>query len=208
MQIKEQNIPVVIIPLVLLLDQFSKILVKTNMKLGESISVFSDWFVIHFTENPGMAFGMEFAGEHGKIILSLFRIAAVIFIFWYLYRLIQKKAKKMLIVCISLILAGAIGNIIDSAFYGLTFSKSSFYSVAEFLPEEGGYAPFLHGNVVDMLRFWLIDTTLPEWFPVRGGQRFIFFKPIFNIADAAITTGALILIFFHKKLFPAKKTNS
>jgi len=205
LQIKKEYIPVIIIPLVLFLDQFIKIWVKTNMTLGESIPVFNDWFVLHFTENPGMAFGLQFAGEHGKIILSLFRIAAVIFISWYLYRLLHKNAKKLLIVCISLILAGAIGNILDSAFYGLIFSESTLYSTAEFMPGEGGYAAFLHGNVVDMLRFWLIDTTLPEWFPVRGGQRFIFFKPVFNIADAAITTGALILIVFQKKIFSKDK---
>ncbi len=201
MQISKQNIPFIIVPLILVFDQVLKIWVKTNMVLGESSPVLGDWFILHFTENYGMAFGIQFAGELGKIILSIFRIGAVVFIVWYLHRLIQKNSTKLLIASISLILAGAIGNIIDSAFYGMIFSDS-YYRTAEFLPEGGGYARFLHGKVVDMLYFPIIDTTLPDWFPLKGGERFIFFKPVFNIADAAITTGAMMLIFFHKRLFP------
>lgn len=204
MHIKRQYIPFIIVPLILVFDQILKIWVKTSMVLGESIPVLGNWFILHFTENYGMAFGLQFAGETGKIILSIFRIAAVIFIIWYLHRLVVKKSNKLLIVCISLVLAGAIGNIIDSVFYGLLFSDS-YYKVAEFLPEGGGYAGFLHGKVVDMLYFPVIDTILPEWFPIRGGERFIFFKPVFNISDAAITTGALTLLVFQRKIFPSSK---
>jgi len=204
LQIKKQNIPAIIIPLILILDQASKVLVKTNMTLGETIHVIGDWFRISFTENPGMAFGIQIGGEHGKIILSIFRIVAIVAIAWYLHRLIIKNSGKLLIASISLILAGAIGNMIDSAFYGLLFTDSH-YRVAEFLPENGGYAPFLHGNVVDMLHFPIINTTLPDWIPIKGGERFIFFKPIFNIADSAITIGAFILIIFQKKIFIKEK---
>ena len=204
MQISRRNIPFLIVPIILVFDQALKVWVKTNMVLGESIHILGNWFIIHFTENYGMAFGLQFAGETGKIILSVFRIAAVIFIVWYINRLIIKKSHKLLIASISLILAGAIGNIIDSAFYGMLFSDS-YFRVAEFMPEDGGYARFLHGKVVDMLYFPIINTTLPEWFPVRGGERFIFFKPVFNIADAAITTGAFILIIFQKRIFANSK---
>jgi len=174
------------------------------MVLGESIPVISDWFIIHFTENYGMAFGLQFGGEYGKIILSIFRIAAIIFIAWYIYRLTIKNSSKLLIASLSLILAGAIGNMIDSSIYGLIFSDS-YHTVAKFLPENGGYGSFLHGKVVDMFYFPIINTTLPEWFPIKGGERFIFFKPVFNVADAAITTGALILIIFQKKIFVTDK---
>ncbi len=186
---------------VLLADQVSKILVKTNMTLGESIPVLGDWFIIHFTENYGMAFGMEFSGEYGKLFLSLFRIVAVAFIGWYLYRLINKQAHKGLIACVSLIFAGALGNIIDSAFYGLLFNESHG-QVAQFLPEEGGYGTFLHGKVVDMLHFPVITGTFPSWLPIWGDQPFIFFRPVFNVADAAITTGVFAVIIFQKKFFP------
>jgi len=185
---------------VLLVDQVSKILIKTNMTLGESIPVFGDWFIIHFTENYGMAFGMEFSGDYGKLFLSLFRILAVIFIAWYLYRLVIKEAHKGLIVSVALILAGALGNIIDSAFYGLLFSDS-YGQVARFLPEEGGYGSFLHGKVVDLLYFPLITGTFPSWMPFWGDQPFIFFRPVFNFADAAITTGVFLVIVFQKKFF-------
>ncbi len=204
MQIKQQNIPLIVIPLVLIIDQASKIWVKTNMSLGESIQIAGNWFVIHFTENYGMAFGLEFGGEYGKVFLSLFRVFAIIFISWYLFGLVKKKSNKLLIVCISLILAGAIGNMIDSAFYGLLFSES-YFTVAQFMPEGGGYGAFLHGKVVDMIYLPVINTTLPEWFPIRGGERFVFFKPVFNIADMAITIGALTLIVFHKRVFSDEK---
>ncbi len=190
----------------LLADQVSKVLVKTNMTLGESIPVLGDWFIIHFTENYGMAFGMEFSGEYGKLFLSVFRILAVVLIGWYLHRLVLKKAHKGLITCVSLIFAGAIGNIIDSAFYGMLFNESHG-QVAQFLPEEGGYGTFLHGKVVDMLYFPLITGTFPSWVPFWGDQPFVFFRPVFNIADAAITSGVFAIIIFQKRFFtvPGKK---
>ena len=197
---KRKYIPWLVVLCVLLVDQVSKILIKTNMTLGESIPVFGDWFIIHFTENYGMAFGMEFSGDYGKLFLSLFRILAVIFIAWYLYRLVIKEAHKGLIVSVALILAGALGNIIDSAFYGLLFSDS-YGQVARFLPEEGGYGSFLHGKVVDLLYFPLITGTFPSWMPFWGDQPFIFFRPVFNFADAAITTGVFLVIVFQKKFF-------
>ncbi len=190
-----------IIFLVLLLDQALKIWIKTNMTLGQEFSIFGDWFIIHFTENEGMAFGLTFGGEFGKLALSLFRIVAIIVIAVYLRSLIIKKAHPGLIISISLILAGATGNMIDSAFYGLIFSQSSFHSVATVFPEGGGYSTFLHGKVVDMLYFPVIRGYYPEWFPIWGGFDFIFFRPVFNIADSAITVGVLVLIIFQKKFF-------
>lgn len=171
------------------------------MTLGESIPVFGDWFILHFTENYGMAFGLEFSGEYGKLALSIFRIVAVVFIGYYLYRLVHKNAHSGLIVCVSLIMAGALGNIIDSAFYGLIFSESLFNEVAVIFPEGGGYGTFLHGKVVDMLYFPVIKGTFPEWFPIWAGEPFIFFRPVFNVADASITTGVFVLIVFQKKFF-------
>jgi len=141
-----------LILLVLLIDQVSKFLVKTSMYLGEEFSVFGNWFYIHFTENPGMAFGMEFAGENGKLFLSLFRIVAVVLIGWYLQKSIKKGVNTGFIISLSLIMAGAIGNIIDSAIYGVIFNDSMF-QIAEFMPKNGGYASFMHGKVVDMLYF-------------------------------------------------------
>lgn len=202
---KKQHIPWVVIPAVLLIDQVTKIVVKTTMTLGQSINVFGNWFQIHFTENYGMAFGIEFSGEYGKLMLSLFRIIAVVIIGFYLARQVKKPAHTGLIVCISLVMAGAIGNIIDSSFYGLIFSESLFNRVAEFMPEGGGYGTFLHGKVVDMLYFPIIQTRLPEWFPFRGGETFIFFRPVFNIADSAITTGVFGLIIFQKRFFGKTK---
>ncbi len=190
-----------VVVLVLLVDQVSKFIVKTSMTLGQSFRVFGDWFLIHFTENYGMAFGMEFAGEHGKLILSLFRIVAVIVIAWYLGQLVNKKAPRGLIASVSLIMAGALGNIIDSAFYGMLFSESHFNQVAAFLPEGGGYATFLHGRVVDMFYFPLIRTELPGWLPLIGGNEFVFFRPVFNVADSAITSGVFILLVFQRRFF-------
>ena len=187
---------------VLLIDQVSKFWVKTNMFLGEEFRIF-DWFLIHFTENNGMAFGFEFGGTSGKAFLSIFRIVASIGIGWYLYSLIKKNAHPGIITCFSLILAGALGNIIDSTFYGMIFSDDSHY-LSRFMPPEGGYSGLLHGRVVDMLYFPIINSQFPSWFPFFGGESFQFFRPIFNIADSSITVGVAIFIIFQKK-FTAEK---
>jgi len=144
---------------------------------------------------------MKLGGNFGKLLLSLFRIIAVILLGWWLYRITRKKTSNGLIVCISLIIAGAIGNIIDSAFYGLIFSESTYMQTAVLFPPGGGYAGFLHGRVVDMLYFPIIETRYPDWFPVWGGEEFVFFRPVFNIADSSITTGVFILILFQKRFF-------
>ncbi|MCF8229768.1 MAG: lipoprotein signal peptidase [Bacteroidales bacterium] len=199
---------IIIILSILVADQILKYWIKTTMTIGEEIPVFGNWFIIHFTENNGMAFGIQFAGEFGKLALSIFRIIAVIAIGWYLIRLTKEKAKPGLIVSLSLIFAGALGNIIDSAFYGLLFSQSSYHSVAEFMPEGGGYATFLHGKVVDMFYFPIIQGTVPTWFPFWAGEPFIFFRPVFNIADSAITIGVVLLIIFQKSFFKKEEAGS
>jgi signal peptidase II len=190
----------ILIFLVLLADQVSKIWVKTNMVLGQEISLLGNRALIHFTENNGMAFGYEFGGEYGKIALSIFRILAVGGIIWYMRHLIELKAPRGLVLSIALILAGAVGNIIDSAFYGMIFSES-YFTTAEVFPEGGGYATFLHGRVVDMLYFPVLQGNWPDWMPFMGGNRFIFFRPVFNVADAAITTGVAITLIFYRRFF-------
>ncbi len=199
--LKKKHIPWLIILLVLLVDQVLKVLIKTNMTLGQSIPVFGNWFIIHFTENVGMAFGIEIAGNYGKLMLSIFRLIAVVFIGFYLAQIVKKDASTGLIVSVSLIMAGALGNIIDSAFYGMVFSESYFNQIAVAFPEGGGYATFLHGKVVDMFYFPLIKCDLPSWLPFWGGQEFIFFRPVFNVADSAITTGVAILLVFQRRFF-------
>ena len=187
--------PLIVIFIVLLLDQISKFWIKLSMTIGESFSVLGDWFQIYFIENNGMAFGWEFGEQYGKIALGVFRIIAVALLFYVIYYLAKKKVKFGPLFGISLITAGALGNIIDGVFYGMIFSESTFSQVATLFPEGGGYSGFMQGKVVDMLYFPLF--TFPEWMPLLGGQ--IFFSPIFNIADSAITIGFLYLLIFQWK---------
>ena len=185
---------VCVIMLLLLLDQVLKIWIKTHLQLHESIEI-TPWFYLYFTENPGMAFGIEVIG---KLFLSLFRIVAVGFIGYYLYKLVKANQSFGFIACVSMILAGAVGNIIDSVFYGVVFDHS-YGQVATFLPAEGGYDTWLHGKVVDMFYFPLIQTRFPDWFPLWGGEEFIFFRPIFNLADSAICVGVFLLLLFYRQ---------
>ncbi len=196
----------IIIILILLVDQISKIYIKTHFVLNEDVTVFS-WFKIAFVENDGMAWGTKLSDfftfisdKSAKLILTLFRIVAVTGIGFWLVDVTKKKKSKTLIFAISIIFAGALGNILDSVFYGVLFSDSHM-QVAEFLPEGGGYAEFFHGKVVDMLHFPIWSGILPEWLPIIGGKYFSFFDPVFNVADVAISTGIGILILFNKKAF-------
>lgn len=197
---------VLLIITILLIDQISKIYIKTHFTLQESIRVF-DWFKIYFVENTGMAWGTKISDfvtfisdRTAKVLLTLFRIVAIFGIGYWLYDSTKKKNSRLLIVAIALIFAGAMGNIIDSVFYGILFSDSHG-DVASFLPKEGGYDTLLHGSVVDMLYFPIWKGYLPEWFPFVGGDYFTFFEPVFNIADVAISTGFLLLIVFNKRAF-------
>jgi signal peptidase II len=192
-----------IIGLILLADQCLKFYIKTTMMLGQEHRI-ADWFIIHFTENNGMAFGLEIEGEFGKLSLTLFRMAALLAIGYYLFRSARKNSNPKLITSLSLIFAGAMGNIIDSVFYGKIFSSSA-YQVASLFPGEGGYASWLHGKVVDMFYFPLIQTTLPAWVPFWGGEYVIFFRPVFNIADASISIGVMVMLLFQKQIFHHKK---
>lgn len=195
--------PLLIIFLILLIDQLIKIYIKTHFFLGEEFHVAGNWFILHFTENNGMAYGMEFGGKFGKIFLSTFRIVAVGGIGYYLWSLTRKNEDKFYIICISLIFAGAVGNIIDSAFYGIIFSDSN-YDVARFMPIEGGYSSFLHGKVVDMFYFPVIEGHFPSWFPFWGTEQFTFFRPVFNFADASISVGVALIVIFQKRFFGKK----
>ncbi|MDX9930712.1 MAG: lipoprotein signal peptidase [Bacteroidales bacterium] len=195
---------ILLVLLTLVADQILKIWVKTTFVLGEQIPLIGNRITLHFIENNGMAFGMEMGGATGKIILTLFRIAAACAIAWYLSTLVRKNVPTGFILSIAAILAGALGNIIDSMFYGMIFSES-FYQPATMFPEGGGYSSFMQGRVVDMFYMPVINTSWPEWSPFRPGESFIFFRPVFNIADAAITTGVISIIVFQKRFFAHEK---
>jgi signal peptidase II len=205
LKVKLRN-AVLIIALIIIADQALKIWIKTSFPFGPIKDVMGiPWFKLHFIENKGMAWGWEFGGEWGKMILTLFRLAAVIFGTWYLVKIVKQNYSRGFIICASLIYAGALGNLIDSMFYGLIFEESSTSQVAKIFPANG-YAGFLHGRVVDMLYFPMIDSTWPSWVPVIGGDRFEFFSPIFNIADASISVGVITLFVFQKRFFKKKHT--
>lgn len=200
---KRGTFVILLILLVLGLDQALKIWIKTSLEYGEEFKILGlDWARIHFVENEGMAFGLKLGGSYGKLVLSLFRIIVVSFLGYYLYQLIKEKLSFGLLASISLILAGALGNILDSAFYGIIFSESHYHGgLATMFPEGGGYAGFLYGKVVDMFYFPMFKGVFPEWIPLWGGDSFLFFRPVFNIADAAITVGVTSVILFYRHMF-------
>lgn len=205
------RIALLVIFSVLIVDQVIKVWIKTHMYRHESVNAIGwlydklgisaeppTWFYIFFTENSGMAFGMEI---FDKLFLTLFRIVAVAVIGWFLYKFVKQDMKTGFIVCVSLVLTGALGNIFDSVFYGVLFNESTHSQIASFMPEGGGYAPWFYGKVVDMFYFPIIDTNWPTWMPFVGGEHFIFFSPIFNFADAAISCGMIALLLFYSKDF-------
>jgi signal peptidase II len=193
--VKRGWLATIIVAAILLIDQIIKIWVKTHMTLHEQIEIFS-WFKIVFIENNGMAYGMEIGS---KLVLSLFRVVAVSVLGYYIARQVKRQARYGYIVCLSLIMAGAAGNIFDSMFYGLIFNASSEFYTSYFVPFGTGYAPFLMGKVVDMFYFPLIVTTWPDWVPMFGGQPYVFFSPIFNFADAAISVSVVLVLLFYRK---------
>lgn len=197
---KGRNIAIIIL-LIVLADQALKVYIKTHYSINEAHNMAGSWFRLLFVENEGMAYGWKFGGDGGKMILTLFRLVAVIFGVWYLKNIIEKKYHKGFIICAALIFSGALGNLIDSMFYGLIFEESTPMNVARIFPKQG-YAGFLHGKVVDMLYFPIIrDAHFPSWVPIWGGEEFEFFRPIFNLADAAISGGVIAILFFQKSFF-------
>ena len=194
-----------LVTLVILVDQVLKIWIKTSFTYGHVMDLASQkWAQLYFIENPGMAWGMELGGDWGKLILTLFRLVAVTFGSWYLVKIVREGYTKGFIICASLIYAGALGNLIDSLFYGLIFEESTYTHVAKFVSPGQGYGGFLHGKVVDMLYFPMIRSTFPTWMPFFGGKEFEFFSPIFNIADASISVGVLTLLAFQKRFLHKK----
>ncbi len=192
---------VLIILLILIADQALKIWIKTSFPFGHVMDMLGlPWAKLYFIENEGMAWGWKFGGEWGKMLLTLFRLVAVGFGTWYLVKIVKQSYSRGFIICACLIYAGALGNLIDSMFYGMIFEDSSYVHVAKMFPEKG-YAGFLHGRVVDMLYFPMIHSTYPSWIPVIGGKEFEFFSPIFNIADASISIGVITLLVFQKRFF-------
>lgn len=202
--LKKYKLPIITVLAVLLIDQCIKLYIKSHYPIGEVCRVFGDWFRITFTENPGMAFGLEFGGDYGKIALSLFRVIAVFAGAFYIKKIVNDREHKGFIISVSLILAGALGNILDSAFYGLLFGQSDEFQVAQFMPTEGGYAGFLQGYVVDMFYFPIYQGEFPSWMPIWGGEPFEFFSAIFNFADMAISFGVGIILVFQKSFFKIK----
>jgi signal peptidase II len=194
-----------IIALIIIIDQVLKIWIKTSFPFGDTEVSKLSWFKLYFIENKGMAWGWEFGGDWGKMFLTLFRLAAVIFGTWYLGKIVKQGYSRGFIVCAALIYAGALGNLIDSMFYGLIFEESSYSHVSQIFPDHG-YAGFLHGRVVDMLYFPIIKSHFPSWVPVVGGEDFEFFSPIFNIADASISIGVITLLVFQKRFFKKRET--
>ncbi|NCT94114.1 MAG: lipoprotein signal peptidase [Chitinophagaceae bacterium] len=193
---------------IILVDQVLKFYIKLNFYAGEEHAILGSWFRLHFVENEGMAWGWKFGGGFGKIALTLFRLVAVIWGTFLLRDFIRKQYHKGFIICAGLIYAGALGNLIDSLFYGLIFEQSNPFTqnVARFFPPGGGYASFLHGKVVDMLYFPIItDTHYPAWVPFVGGDEFEFFRPVFNLADASISTGVIVILIFQNKFFKQKQ---
>jgi signal peptidase II len=212
--IKSKHIPLITIFGVLLIDQFIKIFIKVNYSLGE-VGRLGNWCIIHFTENPGMAFGYEFGGEAGKLALSIFRVLACVAGFFYIKYIVKKGEHIGFIFSVSLILAGAMGNILDSAFYGLIFDKGTLFNheFQEYVPYDGiakfsgnGYAKSMYGCVVDMFYFPIINGRFPSWFPFWAGEEFQFFRPIFNFADASISVGVAVILIFQKRFSKRKKT--
>lgn len=203
MKLSKGKIISIAVILLLIIDQIIKFAVKLNMTLGESIPVFGDWFRICFVENNGMAFGMQFGGDFGKILLTLFRVILIGFIIYYINKVLLKKndTPTGVLVGVSLVLTGAVGNVIDCIFYGQIFSASSYGMLAEFFPSGGGYAPLMMGKVVDMFYFPLIESTFPDWLPIWGGEEFIFFRPVFNFADSCISVGVIYMLLFQYKYF-------
>ena len=192
-----------IILFIVIADQALKIYIKTHYHVGESHSIFGNWFQLYFIENEGMAYGWKLGGQWGKIMLTLFRLTAVILGVLYIKKIIEKNYPPGYIICIGLIFAGALGNLIDSLFYGIIFENSSMftYNVARIFPKDG-YAGFMHGRVVDMLYFPIIKhASLPGWIPFIGGKQFSFFNYIFNIADASVSVGVITIIVFRKRFF-------